>query len=131
MIDKFHIMAILQTARAKVLGYSLSQAKIYGVSKALYYLVPNTVKGINGKLSHKDYDRLVKSAFGNNYHRAWNDAQKIVGIIGKQILLSHQDFYEVVYKLRRGDLLQRWNNLSKPPQYFYAYTHQINHSKKK
>lgn len=37
MIDKFHVMAILQAARAKALGLSTWSAKSFGLNRAIFY----------------------------------------------------------------------------------------------
>jgi hypothetical protein len=126
MISKFHVMALLQTARAKVLGEDIKRAKIFGLKKAFFYLMPKVIKE---DVSELDYDQVIKSAFGSGYQQAWNDAQKIVGIMGQQILLSHRDFYQIVYQLRVDQLKEKWNKPSRS-EYAYAYAHDINHRKK-
>jgi hypothetical protein len=37
MVGRFQVMAILQAARAKVLGYSLNEAKSFGLNRAIFY----------------------------------------------------------------------------------------------
>jgi len=37
MVGRFQVMATLQAARAKVLGYSLDEAKSFGLNRAIFY----------------------------------------------------------------------------------------------
>lgn len=128
MIDRFHVMAILQAARAKALGFPLAAAKSFGLNMAIFYQPKSSPVG-----NVQSYDQVVRSKFGNNYNQAWVEVQKIVGQAGWYVLLSQQDFYELIYRPRRDELVKKWSSLLRQPQQKYgnAYASQIKRPKRR
>lgn len=51
MIGRFQVMALLQAARAKVLGYSLDEAQSFGLNRAIFYAAAK--RGFRGATSAK------------------------------------------------------------------------------
>jgi len=163
MVGRFQVMATLQAARAKVLGFSLSEAKSFGLNRAIFYAAAK--KGFLGKRppptkitlpkerfgekirkeiektygierigdeiaycvkikgrkvftignqlqTPEDFKKQIENKFGGKFSKAWNEAIKIVKSYNKGVLLSQRYFYEVVYKPRRDQLAQKWNQFA-------------------
>ena len=51
MIGRFQVMALLQAARAKVLGYPLDEAQSFGLNRAIFYAAAK--RGFRGATSTK------------------------------------------------------------------------------
>jgi hypothetical protein len=51
MVGRFQVMALLQAARAKVLGYSLDEAQSFGLNRAIFYAAAK--RGFKGATSAK------------------------------------------------------------------------------
>ena len=51
MVGRFQVMALLQAARAKVLGYPLDEAKSFGLNRAIFYAAAK--RGFKGGPSAK------------------------------------------------------------------------------
>ena len=76
MIGRFQVMATLQAARAYVLGYSLEEAKSFGLNRAIFYAAAKrgfkSMKGLKGeiklpkwklirKIPKEDIEKIEKS----------------------------------------------------------------------
>src|SRR5258706_16187553 len=51
MVGRFQVMALLQAARAKALGYSLDEAQSFGLNRAIFYAAAK--RGFRGGTSTK------------------------------------------------------------------------------
>jgi len=51
MVGRFQVMALLQAARAKVLGYPLDEAQSFGLNRAIFYAAAK--RGFKGGISTK------------------------------------------------------------------------------
>ena len=51
MVGRFQVMALLQAARAKVLGYPLEEAQSFGLNRAIFYAAAK--RGFKGGTSAK------------------------------------------------------------------------------
>ncbi len=51
MVSRFQVMALLQAARAKVLGYPLDEAQSFGLNRAIFYAAAK--RGFKGATSAK------------------------------------------------------------------------------
>jgi hypothetical protein len=152
-VGRFQVMATLQAARAFVLGLSESQAKSWGLNRAIFYAAakrgfkakplagrplieiqkkpifetPDTfylgsdmaykVKEKDGKVyftiggqiqTEKDFQRQVESRFAGKFVQVWNEAIDLVKKFDREVLLSQNDFYEIVYKPKRDELAEKW-----------------------
>lgn len=149
-VGRFQVMALLQAARAHVLGLPLESAYSWGLNRAIfiaaakrgfkggsgggverkggktsksagaYYLGDDMAfkeeKGgvlrftIGGKVQTKDdFERQVKSRFGRNFRTAWEEALAYVRSFDKEVLLSTDGFFKVIYRPRRDELAERWS----------------------
>lgn len=146
-------MAVLQAARAYVLGLPLEFAYSWGLNRSIFIAAAKRgfkggggggegVKGgrtskaagvyylgddmafkdewggvlrftIGGKVQTKeDFERQVKSRFGEAYSAAWKEAVAYVKKFDKETLLSAEGFYRDVYKPRRDFLAEKWTEAS-------------------
>ncbi len=154
VVKRFQVMALLQAARAYVLGLSLESAYSWGLNRAIfiaaakrgfkggsgggkgtrmgtktskaagtYYLGDDMafkdVKGgvlrftIGGEVQTKeDFDRQVKSRFGEAFRPAWKEALAYVKGFDREVLLSSNRFFGEVYRPRRDELAEKWTEAS-------------------
>ncbi len=62
MIGRFQVMALLQAARAHVLGYPLDEAKSFGLNRAIFYAAAKKgFKGRTGARHPGEYHRLQET----------------------------------------------------------------------
>jgi hypothetical protein len=143
-------MAVLQAARALVLGLPLESAYSWGLNRAIFIAAAKRgfkggsgggVEGRGGKTSKtagvyllgddmafkterngallftiggkvqtkEDFDRQVKSRFGDAFPGAWKEALAYVKEFDRKTLLSADDFFRDVYKPRRDELAEKWS----------------------
>lgn len=148
-VGRFQVMALLQAARAHVLGLPLESAYSWGLNRAIfiaaakrgfkggsgggverkgwktsksagvYYLGDDMAfkkeKGgilrftIGGEVQTKeDFESQVESRFGSTFKLAWKEALGYVKSFDKEILLSTDSFFKVIYRPRRDELAERW-----------------------
>ncbi len=68
---------------------------------------------IGGKVQTKDeFDKRVKSRFGDNFSSAWKDALTYVKGFDKETLLSSGEFFRTVYRPVRDELAEKWTEAS-------------------
>ena len=68
---------------------------------------------IGGEVQTKeDFEKQVKSRFGNAFGPAWKEALSYVRGFDKDILLSADSFFKDVYKPRRDELAEKWTEAS-------------------
>jgi hypothetical protein len=102
-------------------------SKVRGTSKDsnTYFLGDDmaykTVEGgvllftIGGKVQTKEeFDKRVKSRFGDNFSSAWKEALTYVKSFDKETLLSADEFFRTVYKPVRDELAARWSGSVQP-----------------
>jgi hypothetical protein len=58
--------------------------------------------------TEKDFDRQIESRFSGKFDQAWNEAVELVKRFDREVLLSQQDFFELVYKPNRDELAAKW-----------------------
>ena len=58
----------------------------------------------------KDFQRQVEARFAGKFDRAWQEALDLVKEFDREILLSQNDFYQLVYKPKRDDLAEKWTS---------------------
>lgn len=64
---------------------------------------------IGGKVQTKnDFERQVKSRFGDAYAAAWKEAVDYVKRFDRETLLSAEGFFREVYRPRRDELAEKW-----------------------
>jgi hypothetical protein len=147
-------MAMLQAARAYVLGLPLESAYSWGLNRSIFIAAAKRgFKGgsgggggerrggktsksagefflgddmafkdekggvlrftIGGKVQTKeDFDRQVKSRFGNTFRPAWKEALSYVKSFDREVLLSADRFYSDVYRPRRDEMAEKWTEQS-------------------
>ncbi len=148
-------MALLQAARAHVLGLDIEPAYSWGLNRAtfiaaakrgfkaggggmagegregagrpkrtdVYYLGDDmaykdpkskTLRFVfGGKVqTAEEFDKRVKSRFGEAFPDAWKEALEYVKIFDKETLLSAEGFFRDVYRPRRDELAEKWNDAS-------------------
>jgi hypothetical protein len=149
-------MAVLQAARATVLGLPPESAYSWGLNRAIFIAaakrgfkggsgggaegrVGRTSKGagvyllgddmafkterngvllftIGGKVQTKeDFERQVKSRFGDAFPGAWREALAYVKGFNRKTLLSAEDFFKDVYRPRRDELAEKWSGANQTP----------------
>jgi hypothetical protein len=142
-------MALLQAARASVLGLPLESAHSWGLNRAIFIAAAKRgFKGgagggkegqgggkrskgavfhlgddmafkeekggvlrftIGGKVqTEQDFERQVKSRFGDTFAQAWKEAVEYVRTFDKETLLSAEGFFRDVYRPRRDELAEKW-----------------------
>ncbi|HEV2227204.1 MAG TPA: hypothetical protein VGR56_10425 [Nitrososphaerales archaeon] len=68
---------------------------------------------IGGKVQTKEeFDKRVKSRFGDNFSKAWKEALAYVKGFDKETLLSADDFFRTAYRPARDDLAETWTESS-------------------
>ena len=68
---------------------------------------------IGGKVQSKeDFDKRVKSRFGDNFSTAWKEALAYVKGFDKETLLSTEEFFRTVYRPVRDELAEKWTEAS-------------------
>jgi hypothetical protein len=64
---------------------------------------------IGGKMqTEKDFQRQVESRFSGKFDRAWEEAVGLIKQFDREVLLSQNDFYRLVYKPKRDELAEKW-----------------------
>jgi len=102
------------------LGGSGPGGKGSSMSKNTYFLGDDmaykTEKGgvvlftIGGKVQTKEeFDKRVRSRFGDNFTAAWKEALAYVKGFDKEVLLSAEGFFRNVYKPVRDELADKWS----------------------
>ena len=66
MVGRFQVMALLQAARAKALGYPLDEAESFGLNRAIFYAAAK--RGFKGATSskHPGEQHVLKESPGRN-----------------------------------------------------------------
>jgi hypothetical protein len=148
-VGRFQVMALLQAARATVLGLPLESAYSWGLNRAIFIAAAkrgfkgssgggegkggSTSAGarvyhlgddmafkterngvllftIGGKVQTKeDFERQVRSRFGDTFPEAWKEALAYVKEFDKEVLLSTDGFFRDVYRPRRDELAEKWS----------------------
>ena len=68
---------------------------------------------IGGEVQTKeDFERQVKSRFGNAFRPAWKEALTYVKSFDREVLLSSGRFFGEVYRPRRDELAAKWTEAS-------------------
>ncbi|SRR5713101_4628197 len=68
---------------------------------------------IGGKVQTKEeFDKRVKSRFGDNFSSAWKEALTYVKGFDKETLLSSGEFFRTVYRPVRDELAEKWTQAS-------------------
>jgi hypothetical protein len=68
---------------------------------------------IGGKVQTMDeFDKRVKSRFGDNFSSAWKEALAYVKGFDKEALLSSGEFFRTVYRPVRDELAEKWTEAS-------------------
>lgn len=66
---------------------------------------------IGGKVQTKEeFDKRVRSRFGENYSAAWKEALAYVKGFDRDILLSADEFFRTVYRPVRDELAEKWSS---------------------
>ena len=66
MVGRFQVMALLQAARATVLGYPLDEAESFGLNRAIFYAAAKRgFKGASGS-KHPGEQHVLKESPGRN-----------------------------------------------------------------
>ena len=152
-VGRFQVMATLQAARAFVLGLPISQAKSWGLNRAIFYAAAkrgfkskpvterpiteiqkkpiietpdtfllgsemaykvkekddNVYFTIGGQIQmEKDFQKQVESRFAGKFEQAWKESIDLVKEFDREVLLSKNDFYQLVYKPKRDELAKKW-----------------------
>jgi hypothetical protein len=69
---------------------------------------------IGGKVQTKEeFDKRVKSRFGDNFSSAWKEALAYVKGFDKETLFSSGEFFRIVYRPVRDELAEKWTEASK------------------
>lgn len=69
-----------------------------------------TVFTIGGEIQRpEDFRRQIEQRFGLTFRQAWDEALQIVSRYPKGVLESQNQFYMQVYRPRRDELAERWN----------------------
>jgi hypothetical protein len=143
-------MALLQAARAYVLGLPLESACSWGLNRSIFIAAAKRgFKGgsgtgggrgtrksskkeetyslgddmafkaekdgvllftIGGKVQTKEeFDKRVKSRFGDGFPSAWKEALDYVKGFDKETLLSSDEFFRTVYRPVRDSLAEKWS----------------------
>src|ERR1051326_3125086 len=78
MVGRFQVMALLQAARAKALGYPLDEAESFGLNRAIFYAAAKRgFKGGTGS-KHPGEQHVLTERFGQAFPQAWEQALQIV-----------------------------------------------------
>ncbi len=68
---------------------------------------------IGGKVQTKEeFDKRVKSRFGDNFSSAWKEALTYVKGFDRETLLSSGEFFRTVYRPVRDELADKWTEAS-------------------
>jgi hypothetical protein len=68
---------------------------------------------IGGKVQTKeDFERQVKSRFGEAFRPAWKEALAYVKSFDREVLLSTDRFFGDIYRPRRDELAEKWTEAS-------------------
>jgi hypothetical protein len=68
---------------------------------------------IGGRIQTKEeFDKRIKARFGKNFPAAWKEALRYVKGFDKDVLLSSDEFFRVVYKPVRDELADKWSAAS-------------------
>ncbi len=120
MIGRFQVMAILQSARAYILGMDIESAKSFGLNRAIFYAAAK--KGFfKGKITLKDL-KLPKEILGKYLQKPSDFKIEKIGdeiaysieIEGKKYFIignkpqTPQDFYKQVESRFKGKFEKAW-----------------------
>ena len=100
MIGRFQVMALLQAARAKVLGYPLDEAQSFGLNRAIFYAAAK--RGFRGATGAKypGEKRILKETPGKRVARTvqeetlGNEIAYYVEVEGKKRYVMGDDILE-------------------------------------
>ena len=59
--------------------------------------------------AEEEFNKRVKARFGKSYQTAWKEATSYVNGFDKDVLLSADDFYRIVYRPARDELADKWS----------------------
>lgn len=91
------------------------ETEAYHLGNELAYRDPKSSElrfMIGGKVqTDSDFDREIAARFGSktSFRAAWTECEKLVGAYDREVLGSQREFYANVYKPRRDQLVQEWN----------------------
>ena len=97
-------------------GKTLKQAEVYHLGDDMAY--KNEKDDVlrftfGGKVqTEEDFERQVKSRFGDAFSSAWKEAVAYVKGFDKEVLLSTDGFFNEVYRPKRDELAERWTEAS-------------------
>jgi len=126
MIGRFQVMAILQAARAYVLGFSLEEAKSFGLNRAIFYAAakkgfksPKSLKSemklppwkLARKLSKEDLEKIEKTLYiarlGDEIAYCVKIGEKRLFVIGDEIQ-TLEDFKSQIEIKFEGKFEEAW-----------------------
>jgi len=72
---------------------------------------------IGGKLqTESEFEKQIVRRFGVIFKDAWEESLKIIQEYPKDVLLSHNRFFQQVYRPRRDELASKWSEMSELQQ---------------
>jgi hypothetical protein len=92
---------VAETANAFFLGSEMA-FKTQEKDGKTYFTIGGQVQ------TEKDFGRQIESRFSGKFDRAWNEAVELVKGFDREVLLSQQGFFELVYKPNRDELAAKW-----------------------
>ncbi len=70
---------------------------------------------IGGKTqTGSDFERQIKTRFGDSFDEAWRDALDYVGHFDKGVLESQSGFFSDVYRPKRDEFAAKWSESAAP-----------------
>ena len=69
MVGRFQVMALLQAARAKALGYPLDEAESFGLNRAIFYAAAKRGFKRGASSKHQGEQHAFKEAPGEKHYQ--------------------------------------------------------------
>lgn len=92
---------IMESPEAYYLGTEMAY-KAQGKDGKTYFTIGEQMQ------TEKDFERQVESRFGGKFDHAWKESIELVKQFDREVLLSQQDFFELVYRPNRDELASKW-----------------------
>lgn len=92
---------ILETPDTYHLGSEMAY-KVKQEDGKVYFTIGGQIQ------TERDFERQVESRFSGKFSRAWKEAIDLVKEFDREVLLSQNDFYGLVYKPKRDELAEKW-----------------------
>ena len=92
---------VTETPNTFYLGSEMA-FKTQGKDGKAYFAIGGQVQ------TEMDFGKQIESRFSGKFDQAWNEAVELVKRFDREVLLSQQDFFELVYKPNRDELAAKW-----------------------